>query len=75
MKSFLKMVQDERKAVPVAESAADVSYSLRDALHIKCENEGYTNRLRDSEVKTILNYKEQTSRRKIVDFTSTHEAL
>lgn len=76
MRSFLKVIQEEKKAVvPVGESAVDVSHSLKNALHVVCENEGYRTRLRESEVAVILQYKDMTNRRMIADFSQTHNAL
>ena len=75
MKIVLKMLQNDKKVLCPEETEAEISSSFRNALHIRCENEGFQKRLRDSEVQTILNYKEEVNMRRIADFGPAFEVL
>ena len=75
VKNFIQAVIPNKVKELTQENEDDISKSFKTALYVKCENEAYSKRLRESEVKVITDYKLALGRRKIPDFKPVSDVL
>ena len=75
IKSFIQTVVPEKVKELTQENEDDIAKSFKTALYVKCENEAYSKRLRDSEVEVIMDYKRALDRRRIPDFKPVFDIL